>query len=195
MLNTRILLLALCFFSQIIQAQSVDDIINKNIEATGGRALWAKVTSIKASGYYVLGPGMQAPVNSLNTNKPFVGAYSDFSWQGMTSKSAMKDSAGWSYNPFGGKRTADPLSPDRLRSMKLSADPQGLLFNYKEKKCTAEYLGMDDFDGVEVHKIRVTNAVGDLIYYYIDASNFFCFKNGRKSATCRKGRNQHYSLF
>ena len=115
-----------------ISAQTVDEIINKNIEATGGKSLWTKVTSIKASGVYVMGPGMQAPVNYINMSKPFLGSYGDFSWQGMTSKTALKDSNGWSYNPFGGKREADPLSPDRMRSIRLTADPQGLLFNYKE---------------------------------------------------------------
>lgn len=163
-----------------ISAQTVDEIINKNIEATGGKSLWTKVTSIKASGVYVMGPGMQAPMNFIYLNKPFLGFYSDFSWQGMTSMSALKDSIGWDYNPFGGKREADPLSTDRIRSMKLSADPQGLLFNYKDKKCSAEYLGLEDFDGVEVHKIRVTNVVGDMIYYYIDATSFYILKTVEK---------------
>jgi hypothetical protein len=182
----NILTVFLISFWMGLNAQSVDEIINKNIEATGGRALWSKVTSIKSTGVYVMGPGMQAPVNYINTNKPFLGAYSDFSWQGMTSKTALKDSNGWSYNPFGGKRETDPLSADRLRSIKLSADPQGLLFNYKEKKCTAEYLGLEDFDGVEVHKIRVTNNIGDMIYYYIDATSFYILKTEEKVRLAEK---------
>ena len=169
-----------------VKSQTVDEIINKYVEATGGKSLWLKVTSIKATGYYVMGPGMQAPVNYINLNKPFVGVYSDFSWQGMTSKTALKDSNGWFYNPFGGKREADPLSQDKLRSIKLSADPQGILFNYKEKKCTAEYLGLEDFDGVEVHKIRITNAIGDMIYYYIDANTFYILKTVEKVRLAEK---------
>src|SRR5271167_2831329 len=93
-------------------AQTADEIINKSFETTGGKEKWAKVNSLRYSGNYVMGPGMLAPVTELEVGKPFKGYYFDFSWQGMTSKTAMRADSGWNYNPFGGKRETDPLSPD-----------------------------------------------------------------------------------
>lgn len=174
----KVFVLLICFTH--IYAQSADDIINKHFEATGGKALWAKVVNMQMSGNYLMGPGLFAPVKALQVSQPFKGYYSEFNWQGMKSMSAMKGDAGWSYNPFGGKRQADPVSPQTIRSWKLSADPQGLFFNYKEKGYTSEYLGMDDMDGSEVHKIRLTNKEGDMIYYYIDASSFYVLKISKR---------------
>ena len=157
-------------------AQTADDIINKHFEATGGREKWAKVYSMKCYGNYVLGPGMLAPVNWVLLSRPFKGVYSDFTWQGMTNKSAMRADSGWTYNPFSGKRETDPLSPNDIRSKNLSDDPQGLMFNYKEKGYNVDYLGTDDMDGTDVYKLRLTTKTGDMVYFFIDAENYYLLK-------------------
>ncbi len=157
-------------------AQTADDIINKHIEATGGKEKWSRVTAIRYTGNFLMGPGMLAPVTELQVLKPFKGAYTEFSWQGMTSKRVMRADSGWTYNPFSGKRDADPMSPNDIRSEKLSADPQGLLFNYKEKGYSVEYLGTDDMDGTDVFKLRLTTKEGDMVYYYIDAQTYYILK-------------------
>ncbi|HWB64718.1 MAG TPA: hypothetical protein VG603_14480 [Chitinophagales bacterium] len=159
-----------------LHAQTADEIINKHFEATGGHDKWAKVTSLKYTGTYTIGPGMQAPVTQVVTSKPFTGLYSDFSWQGMTAKTVMQGDSGWSYRPFQGKRETDPLSPNEIRSISLDADPQGLLFNYKEKGYTVDYLGTDDMDGSDVYKLRLQTKNGDMVYYYIDQETYYVLK-------------------
>jgi hypothetical protein len=108
--------------------------------------------------------------------KPSLSYYSDFTWQGMTAKTAMQGDSGWSYQPFGGKRETDPLSPNELRSTRLETDPRELLFSYKEKGSTVEYLGTDDMDGSDVYKIRLTTTDGDMLYYYIDTDTYYILK-------------------
>jgi hypothetical protein len=169
-------LLFLLFIYSAISAQTADDIINKHFQATGGKDKWAKVYSVQYSGNYVMGPGMLAPVKGIVASKPVKIHYSDFSWQGMTSKTVMTADSGWSYNPFGGKRETDPLSPDDVRRMDLSTDPQGLLFDYKEKGYMVDYLGLDDMDGTDVYKLRLTTKIGDMVYFYIDAETYYILK-------------------
>jgi hypothetical protein len=176
-LFTLLAVLGICSFAI---AQNADDIINKHFEATGGKDKWAKVVAIKYEGKYIMGPGMEAPLNETLVTAPFKGYYSDFSWQGMTSKQALKDGSGWNYNPFGGKREADPMSANEVRSILLSADPQGLLFNYKEKGFSVDYLGMDDMDGSDVFKLRLTTKDGDMVYYYIDAETYYILKIAKR---------------
>lgn len=157
-------------------AQTADDIVNKYVAATGGADKWSKVVSLKYTGTYQIGPGMQAPVTGLYSSKPFKGSYSDFSWQGMTSKTAIRADSGWTYNPFGGKRETDPLAPEDIRSDKLGSDPQGLLINYKAKGYTVEFLGTDDMDGTDVYKLRLKTPDGDMVYYYLDTETYLILK-------------------
>ena len=175
-------------------AQTADDIINKHFEAIGGKDKWTKVYALHGTGVYVMGPGMLAPVNNMVVSKPFKGTYNDFTWQGMTGKNAMRADSGWNYQPFGGKRDADPMSPNEIRSYKLTADPQGLLFNYKEKGYTVDYLGTDDMDGTDVYKIRLTTKDGDMVYYYIDQETNFILKEGTRIKLKDK-EEKHYTLF
>ncbi|MCW5908435.1 MAG: hypothetical protein KIS94_11290 [Chitinophagales bacterium] len=167
-------------FSVFLSAQTADDIINKHIAATGGAEKWGKVHSLKCLGHYVMGPGMLPPVSEIKLTKPFSGYYSDFSWQGMTNKQAMRADSGWTYNPFSGKRETDPMSAQDIRSTKLEADPQGLLFNYKQKGYTVEYLGTDDMDGTDVFKLRLTTKEGDMVYYFLDAETYNILKTVRR---------------
>ena len=189
-----ILLVILLVAGGRLFAQTADDIINKHFDATGGREKWSRVSAIKFSGNLVLGPGMLAPVTQMLVLKPFKGALTEFSWQGMTSKRAMRADSGWSYNPFSGKRDADPLSPNDIRSEKLASDPQGLLLNYKERGYTVEYLGTDDMDGTDVFKIRLTTKEGDMVYYYIDAQTYYILKEIRRVKLKDKEEKQYITF-
>jgi hypothetical protein len=173
--------LLLTLFSTLYAfAQSADEVINKYFSATGGIDKWNKVNTIKTTGYYVMGPGMNAPVSEVQINKPFLGHYNDFTWQGMTNKSSMRADSGWSYNPFGGKRETDPMSAEQIRRNKIEADPQGLLLNYKARGFNVDYLGVDDMEGTEVYKIRLTTKEGDMIYYYFDAETYYLLKTSSR---------------
>jgi hypothetical protein len=94
----------------------------------------------------------------------------------MTNKNAIRADSGWSYNPFGGKRETDPVSPDDIRTDRLGSDPQGLLVNYKQKGYTVEYLGTDDLDGSDVLKLRLNLPNGDMVYYFLDAETYYMLK-------------------
>jgi hypothetical protein len=176
----KLLVLAMLLSGILAQAQTADDIINKHYEATGGRDKWARVTALRCTGNYVMGPGMLAPVVRIEMSKPFVGLYSDFTWQGMTGKTVMRGDSGWTYQPFGGKRETDPMSPNDVRDSKTDSDPQDLLFNYKEKGYSVDYLGTEDMDGSDVHKLRLTTKEGDMLYYYIDAETYYILKIAKR---------------
>ena len=176
----KILFLLLVFFTANLYSQSADDVINKYLAATGGLDKWVKIASIKTTGFYTLGPGMDAPVTEIQINKPFLGHYTDFTWQGMTNKSAMRADSGWTYNPFGGKRETDPMSAEQIKRNKIEADPQGLIVNYKQKDCSVDYLGTDDFEGTDVFKVRLITDEGDMIYYYFDAETYYLLKTSSR---------------
>jgi hypothetical protein len=44
--------------------------------------------------------------------------------------------------------------------------------DYKAKGYTLDYLGTEDVDGTEAHKLRVTRPNGDVTYVYLDPDYF-----------------------
>jgi hypothetical protein len=56
-------------------------------------------------------------------------------------------------------------------------DIQGLLHNYQAKGHLVEYLGKEDFEGTEVHKLKIIKKNEDIVYKYIDSESFLELKN------------------
>lgn len=154
--------------------QDADQIVSKVYEASGGKARWSKVNSIMSEGTLEISPGMKAPVVVYSSAQP-LSQYFSLDYMGMKMRALMQDSSGWQYNPFGGKRETDPMSPDQIRENKLRA-VKGLLYDYKERGFSLDYLGMDDIEGVDVFKLRLMTPSGDIVYYFIDSQTYFILK-------------------
>ncbi len=46
------------------------------------------------------------------------------------------------------------------------------LINWKEKGSQVEYLGTEDVDGTQAHKMKVVRKNGDVAYVYLDPDHF-----------------------
>ena len=90
--------------------------------------------------------------------------------------------AGWANNPFMGKNEAEPLTADQVNEMKYMTDLSGSLYNYKEKGYKVEYVGKEDVDGTEAHKIKVEFNANKTEYKLIDPETWYEIKTiDRKS--------------
>jgi hypothetical protein len=47
-----------------------------------------------------------------------------------------------------------------------------VLVDYKAKSYTLDYLGTEDVDGTQAHKLRVTRPNGDITFVYLDPDYF-----------------------
>ena len=56
--------------------------------------------------------------------------------------------------------------------MSVDADLEGPLVDYAKKGHKVEYLGTEDIDGTEAHKLRITYATGNEAMYYFDPDFF-----------------------
>ena len=57
-----------------------------------------------------------------------------------------------------GQTKPEPTNEEALKSARSQLDIRGQLLDYKIKGSTVEYLGEDEDEGVEVYKIRLTDA-------------------------------------
>ncbi|HJQ23565.1 MAG TPA: outer membrane lipoprotein-sorting protein [Blastocatellia bacterium] len=149
-------------------AQTVDDIIKKNVEARGGLQKIKAIKSLKMTGKITLsGPGVELPL-TIQQKRP--GAFRmDATFQGQQVVQAYDGENGWQINP--GVTEPEKMAGDDLKEAQEQADIDGALIDYKEKGHTVELLGKEDVEGTPAYKLKVTLKSGDVRYIYIDAAN------------------------
>ncbi len=173
LLTTFALLLA-----PMLLAQTVDEIIAKNVQARGGMDKIKSVKTIRSSGTMTMGPGMEAP-GSLIQKRPDM-ARLEFTVQGLTAVQAYDGKDAWQIMPFMGKKDPEAMSADDKKDIEENADIDGPLVDYKSKGNTVELLGKDKLEGTDAYKLKVTLKNGDVITMYLDADSFLEIKEEMK---------------
>jgi outer membrane lipoprotein-sorting protein len=159
-------------------AQTVDDIIAKNVQARGGMDKLKSVKTIRTTATMTMGPGMEAP-GVMVQKRPEM-ARLEFTIQGLTAVQAYDGSKAWQIMPFMGKKDAELMSGDESKEMEETADLDGPLVDYKAKGNTVELLGKEKIEGTDAYKIKVTLKNGDVQTEYIDADSFLEIKEETK---------------
>lgn len=168
-------LTAIVLFTAALAARGMtaDELIAKNIEARGGREKLRAIQSLKAIGKVTMGGGdgvMEMAFTDM-TKRPGL-MRRERSMQGLTAITAYDGQVGWSLQPFGGRREPQRLPPDIVKSLAVEADIDGPLVDAKEKGNKVAYLGTEDVDGTDAHKLKVTLRNGDVQYVYLDPDYF-----------------------
>jgi len=162
-----VLLLAL---STLAKAQTVDDVINKYIDAIGGRAVIASLQSLRIEGALnVMGSDLSYKATVVN-GKAFK---SETSVYGSTIIQCVTDTSGWTLNPMMGDSSPEVLSADHAKAARSSIYIAGPLVDYKSKGYSAVLIGREDVDGVSAYKIHLFDDGGTDAMYYIDPNTYF----------------------
>ena len=160
-------------FSLGVGAQTVDEVIAKNVQARGGLEKLKAVKSIRTSAKLTQG---SFRANFLQEEKRGEKVREEFIIQGMAQIQAYDGKTGWQISPFGGRKDAELLSADDLKSLVVDADIDGPLVEYKEKGHKAELVGHDSMEGTDCFKIKLNMKNGDVRYYYLDADSYLDLK-------------------
>jgi photosystem II stability/assembly factor-like uncharacterized protein len=153
-----------------LSAQSADEIIAKYLQAVGGAKRIAAVQTLRRTGTYYGGGGFEAVLSQENKRPNKV--RDQISLQGMTLIQAYDGKTGWRVNPFQGKKDAEAMGEDELKSIIEDAEFDDPLFDYAQKGNQVEFLGTDQIEGSRVYKLKLVLASnGDVRTYYIDADN------------------------
>ncbi|MFP3939591.1 MAG: LolA family protein [Thermoanaerobaculia bacterium] len=168
-----LVLVALPLCGTLLAAQdgepTVDELIEKNLEAKGGRAALESVESARASGIMTMGAGgqdMEAPF--LMEWKAPNKVRTEFTLQGMTGVRAFDGETGWMLMPFMGKTEPEKMTPEDTAMIQEEADFRGRLFDPEEKGYTVEYAGEEEIEGTPTYKLTLTSEQGDVTHYYLD---------------------------
>ncbi len=166
-----------------VSAQTADELIDKGIQARGGRDKIKSIQSIRMTGKMIINQGgqmLEMPIvmEAARPDKVRI----DSTFQGMTMVQAFDGTTGWTVMPFMGKKDPEAVSGEQLDQIKRQADViDGLLVDYKEKGHQVEYAGKEDLEGTPAHKLKVTRKDGDIVYVYLDAEQFLELKHKQKT--------------
>jgi len=165
-------------FMQFTQAQSVDDIINKYIDAKGGKDKLSAIKSVYMEGSReMMGTEVMVKVTIVQ-GKLF---RNDFEFGGATGFTIVTPTQGWSFIPMR-SQNADPMAADRLKTMQSQLDIAGPLVDYIAKGNKAELQGKETIDGKEAHKIKMTLNTGKEVIFYIDTKTNLLIQSKMMSA-------------
>ena len=119
-------------------AQTLDEILAKHYEASGGLARLQKVQTMRMTGKMTVGPGMEAPI-TLEKKRPGMMRL-DFTFSGMTGTQAYDGTQGWQVMPFMGKKDPEALGPEEVKEVEQQADFDGPLVDWKSKGHALELI-------------------------------------------------------
>lgn len=176
--KTFALLLVAGLTGAALHAQTADDIINKHLQARGGKDKIKAVQSERMTGKMTMGQGMEAPV-IMELSRPNK-LRMEFTIQGMTGVQAYDGKAGWSVMPFMGKTDPEAMSADEIKQTEDQADIDGPLVDYKEKGHQVELIGKEDVEGTPAYKLKVTKKNGDIVNLFVDADQYMLIKESGK---------------
>lgn len=174
--NLIILLMAAALVAPVAHAQetkqmTVDQLVDKNIEAKGGAEALHALQSLKLTGKLLVNQG-QLEFGYTETRKRPNVVRTEYALQGMTSVNAFDGNEGWKISPFQGRKDPEKMSADDTKALVEDSEVDGPLVDWKEKGSTVEYVGTEDVDGTLAHKLKVTRKNGDVSFVYLDPEHF-----------------------
>ena len=152
------------------QAQTADEIIDKHLAAIGGKENLAKLNSVIIDGgMSVQGAEIAVTVTSVQGK----GTRQDINAMGMKGFDITTATEGWRFMPFLGQTKFEPKTAEEVKESQEGLDVQSPFLNYKEKGHSVEYLGTEDVEGTECHKLKVTFKWGSETTYFLDPKSFY----------------------
>jgi outer membrane lipoprotein-sorting protein len=170
-------------------AAELDDIVAKHLEARGGEDKIKAVESAQLTGTMTFpGAGIEAPlVFKWKSPAKF---RADFTVQGMTGSQAFNGETGWQLMPFQGQTEPQPMSEEEVKQTEDEADFHGPFVDTEKKGYKLEYLGEEEVEGTQAHKIKITNKHGDETIVFLDAEYYLEIK----SVSTRTMREQEITV-
>jgi outer membrane lipoprotein-sorting protein len=155
-------------------AQTVDELIAKNVQARGGADKIKAIKTARTTGKMVMGQGMEAPFVMMEKRPNMTRM--EFTFQGMTGIQAYDGKNGWGLMPFMGKKEPEAVPDEQRALMEEQADMDGPLVDYKAKGHKVELLGKEQVEGADAYKLKLTMKSGKTRTIYLDADSYLEIK-------------------
>jgi hypothetical protein len=158
-------------------AQDAQSLVEKNLEARGGAAALSAIKNVTFEGRIIEPGDFELQYKETRAKLPATTADRvDVSVQGLDIIQAYDGHGGWKVNPLQGRKDAEKMSADEVRSLADNALIEGPLLASRNDGSKVTYLGREDFDGTLAYKLKVTQKDGDEFVYWLDPDTYLEIK-------------------
>lgn len=178
------LLVMMLVAAQFANGQTVDEIINKYIDSTGGKDKLTSVHSIYKEGTMEM---MGNEITVRVTKEQGKLSRTEFDVGGSTGFRLVTEKEAWSYIPMRSP-TPTKLSDAAAASMQAELEIFSPLIDYVTKGSKAELIGKDTLHGNECYKIKLTTAAGKEILFWIDSKTYLLDQSSQQNSGMGDGK-------
>ena len=160
-------------------SQTVDEVINKHVEAMGGKDKLASLKSVYMESVSVMQNGNEMTSKTYRVDKQLFRRDIDGGMFKFTT--IVTDREGWASDPRNGG-SFNQLPPEDVQNQQYTLDIAGPLVDYVAKGEKAELLGKEAVDGKDAYKVKVTLKNGKDITYWLDATTYYIVRTSTKAS-------------
>ncbi len=161
-------LAATSFGSGLALAQTVDDIIARNLKSKGGLEKLQATNSLRMSGT-INSQGNEMPLEVWSKRPNLFRR--EVEVQGQKIVQASDGKTVWMINPMTGVSTPQEVPADQAKMMQADADFDGVFVDYKKRGTTIELVGTEKLAGKDVYHLKVTPKGTEAQDYFLDATS------------------------
>jgi len=96
----------------------------------------------------------------------------ELEFAGKTAVQVYDGTNGWLVRPYLNRNDVEPFTAEQLQSESQSAEIDGYLVDYAAKGNKVELAGVEQVEGKDAYKLKVTQKSGDVKYIWIDSQSF-----------------------
>jgi outer membrane lipoprotein-sorting protein len=167
--------LAIVFASAPLSAQTVDELIAKNLKARGGEDKLRAMGSMRITGKVML-QGMELPMIVMAKRPNLM--RQEMEIQDKKVVTGFDGTTAWMINPMMGSEAPQEIQGPQADLTRDQSDFDGPLVDYRKKGHTVELVKGEGADGTEkladgtaVHHVKITRKNGRVQHYYLDADS------------------------
>jgi outer membrane lipoprotein-sorting protein len=150
----------------VARAQTVDEIVAKNLESRGGVEKWKSIQSMKVTG--TIESGGRTIKLVAWSKRPNL-SRQEMSFQGQQMVQAFDGTHVWIQAPGAADNKAQEVKGAQADLARAQAEFDSVLIDYKEKGHKVELVGKETDEAHPVYHLRVTRKGGEVQHYFLDA--------------------------
>jgi hypothetical protein len=157
----------------------LDDIINKHIDALGGREKLLSLKTVRMTGTLNI---QGTDVEITLTKSHLIGARTDITVMGTANYQIVTPAKGISFMPVQGMNEPTDMPAEQFKVLQAGLDIQSALLDHRAKGTKVELLGTEKVDGEDNFKLKLTFSNGIVTNYFISSKTHLLTKaSGKRS--------------